>query len=98
RRSLAMLLLSPEARAGDAGRRPRVRAEGPSIGVGGISGRSAAREVAGGRTRPTFTDGKNDWRVDTYRAEARSVGETGSFSTLPTTDSESRRLLNSRSA
>src|SRR5262249_51739762 len=43
---------SRRARAGDAGRRPRVCAEVPSLRTKHSSGRSAAREVDGGRTRP----------------------------------------------
>src|SRR5262249_12829275 len=44
---------SRRARAGDAGRRPRGRAEGLSLAIKLYSARRAAREVDGGRTRPT---------------------------------------------
>src|SRR5262245_23191222 len=40
------------ARAGDAGRRPRARAEVPSLRRKGAQDRRRAREVTGGRTRP----------------------------------------------
>src|SRR5262249_51097429 len=56
------------SRAGDAGRRPRVRAEDLSLRSVNTPGRSAAREVAGGRTRPSQSRGNDVLRIDSYVA------------------------------